>query len=343
MHQMRAVTLTGYVEVASFVGLDGRRMLRQAGIATEALDEPENRLPAEAVVRLLEDSARLSGCESVGLLMAEARSFASLGPLSLLLERLPNPREVVRACMVFQRHLNDVVLISLEDEGDSCLIRLDVAPGYWGVQIFDQLVGIAYRVLTAASGNRWKPACVHLVREAPDDLAPWRRYFAADIEFESNFNGLSCPTGSMVIPNALANEDMARHARRLLQLVPLANEPGPISDRVRRTITLLLPSGRATLDQVTAQLGLSPRSLQRQLELEGHHFAGLLDAVRKELAAAYLGGTDRSVTAVAGLLGYASTGSFSRWFAGTFGMSPQAWRTERDATTPAVPPPIWKP
>src|SRR5690606_39971262 len=76
MHQMRAVTLSNYLEVATFAGLDGRRMLRQAGISLEALQHPETRIPASAVVRLLERSAAESGCESFGLLVAERRTFA---------------------------------------------------------------------------------------------------------------------------------------------------------------------------------------------------------------------------------------------------------------------------
>ncbi|HEU4652162.1 MAG TPA: AraC family transcriptional regulator ligand-binding domain-containing protein, partial [Croceibacterium sp.] len=171
MHQMRAVTLSGYIEVAHAVGLDGARMLRQAGIAQESLDDPENRLPAGAVVRLLDRSAEESGCENFGLLMAERRTFASLGPVSLLLERLPNLRAVVRTSIVFQRHLNDVVSISLEDDGDTCLIKLDLWPEYWGAQMIDLLVGIAYQVLSGASGRRWKPDCVHTIRKAPEDLS----------------------------------------------------------------------------------------------------------------------------------------------------------------------------
>src|SRR4029079_7527072 len=161
MQQMRAVTLTGFIEVANSVGLDGVRLLRQAGISLENLEDSENRLPAGAVVRLLERSAEESGCETFGLLMGERRTFASLGPVSLLLERLPNLRAVVRASIVFQRHLNDVVTIGIEDIDDNCLIKLDLWPEYWGAQMLDLLIGIAYQVLVGASGGRWKPACVH--------------------------------------------------------------------------------------------------------------------------------------------------------------------------------------
>ena len=328
MHRMRAATLANYVEVANSVGLDGLRMLRQAGIAPEALADPENRLPASAVIGLVDRSAELSGCESFGLLMAERRSFASFGPLSLLLERLPNVREVIQATIDFEKHVNDVVAISLEDVGDTCLIRLDLEPGYWSVQAFDHMVAIAYRVLVAASGNNWQPDCVHLVRRTPADPVPWRRVFPIAIEFGATFNGLSSTGAAMRVANPNADEVMARHARQLLHLIPVDSANDAVNERVRRAITQLLPSGRATIGHVAAQLGLSARSLQRRLDHEGHQFAELLNWVRRELAAAYLGHSVHTITTIAGLLGYASPSSFTRWFAGTFGTSPQAWRSE---------------
>jgi AraC-like DNA-binding protein len=341
VHQMRAVTLANYLEVANSVGLDGQRMLRQAGISPNALADPENRLPASAVISLLDGSAELSGCESFGLLMAEARSFASLGPLSLLLERLPNVREIIRAAIDFQRHMNDIVAISLEDVGETCLIRLDLAPGFWSVQVFDHLVAMSYRVLTAASDGAWKPDCAHLVRKQPDDPAPWRRVLSVPIEFDATFNGLSSTAEAMQRPNPNADETMARNARRLLHLVHV-EAIDTTSERVRRSIALLLPSGRATIDQIAAQLGMSTRSLQRRLDDEGRQFAELLNGVRRELATAYLANSAHPITTVAGLLGYASPSSFTRWFAGTFGTSPQAWRAGVAANDDAVPPPVWR-
>ena len=342
MHQMRAVSLSSYLEVAASVGLDGQRLLRQAGISPETLADPEQRLPARVAIGLVDRSAELSGCESFGLQMAAARTFASLGPLSLLLERLPNVREVIRAAIDFQRHLNDVVEISLEDAGDACLVRIDLAPGHWSVQVFDYVVAMTYRILTGASGSRWKPDCVHLVRPAPENPAPWRRLFAAPIEFGATFNGLSSSPAALRVPNLLADETVATHARRLLHLVPVPPVHLGLGDRVRRSITLLLPSGRATIDQVAAQLGLSARSLQRRLDEEGHQFAELLAEVRRELATAYLANSAHPVTMVASLLGYASPSSFTRWFTAEHGMAPQAWRASNAARAEAGPPPTWR-
>jgi AraC-like DNA-binding protein len=336
VHRMRAATLANYIEVANSVGLDGVSMLRESGIAPEWLAAPDRRIPASAVIGLLDRSAELSGCEAFGLLLAERRTFASVGPLSLLLERLPNVREVIQATIDFSRHLDDVLDISVEDVGDTCLIRVDLAPGFWSVQAFDLVVGTAYRILVATSGNRWRPDCVHLVRRTPVDPAPWRRVFAVPIEFGATFNGLSSTADAMRVPNPKADEVMARHARQLLHLVPVDSAEVAVNERVRRAITLLLPSGRATIDQVAAQLGLSARSLQRRLDNEGHQFGELLNWVRRELATAYLINSAHPVTTIAGLLGYASPSSFTRWFAGTFGTSPQAWRAEHPGYQPKL-------
>ena len=327
MHQMRAVTLANYVEVADAIGLDGAQMLRQAGLSRNTLANPENRLPARAVVSLLERSANQSGCENFGLLMAEMRSFASLGPLALLLERLPNVREMVRAGIDFQRHMNDIFMPTVEEAGDSWLIRLDFVPGFWNVQAFDLSVALGYKVLRAATNNTWKPDCAHLVRKPPTDMAPWRRLFACPVEFDSTFNGFSTTQEAILRPNPNADEVMARNARHLLNLVHV-EKVDSTSDRVRRSITLMLPSGRGTIDQVAMQLGMSARSLQRRLDDDGRQFGDLLNEVRRELATSYLAESAQPITSVSGLLGYASPSSFSRWFAGAFGTSPQAWRAE---------------
>jgi AraC-like DNA-binding protein len=333
--------LTDYVDVARSVGLDGARMLREAGFAPEALADPENRLPADAVIKLLERSAEMSGNDSFGLLMAERRTFAKLGPVSLLLERLPNLREVVMTCIAYRGHLNDVTTISLEESEGTSIIRLDLLPGFWSVQAGDLFVGIAHRVLDGASHGRWRPSAIHVMRKPPKDLSIWKRFFPARIEFESAFNGLSCSSASLREPNPLADEAMARNARRLLGTVPLDTLPHPVSDGVRRAIGQLLPGGRATLDQVAGHQGMSVRSLQRRLEEEGETFGDLLNEVRRDLAVAYLGSSAQPVTTIAALLGYSSPSSFTRWFAATFGTTPQAWRANREVER-AGPPPTWR-
>lgn len=339
MHEVRAATLFEYIDVARSVGLDGYWMLRHAGISPTALEDPDNRIPALAAVRLLERSAQRSGCDNFGLLMAERRSFASLGPISLLLDRLGTVREVLEALMAYRRHMNDIVTVDLEEDGDTALVKIGFMAEYAQVQITDFATALGYKVLTGASHGSWVPTAVHMTRRAPVDLVPWRRIFPVPIAFENLFNGFSCPRAALDIPNPNADPLMARHAEQLLRLVPLPEEISPVSDRVRRVIAQMLPNGQARLEAVAAHLATGSRALQRSLDGEGTTFAALLAEVRRELAQVYLVGP-QSVTAISEQLGYASPSAFTRWFAGEFGLSPQAWRSQQ-RSRPKAPPPFW--
>ena len=327
VHQMRAATLTGYIEVARYVGLDPFEMLRKVGISPTILESPELRHAAEPIVNLLEESAARSGCKELGILMAECRTFAELGPLCLLLERLPTVRHVVRALSHYRRHFNDIINIGLEEEDDIALITLGLLPEFASPQITDFSLARLHRNLSGASGGRWLPMSVHVTHAAPDDQLAFRRFFPCRIEFGSSFDGFSCTSEMLDMRNPLADETRARHASQLLQLVDLGPEEAPTGDRARRAISLLLPTGRATLDRVATNLGLSPSRLRRRLEQEDRIFASLLNDVRRELAQTYLANSAHSITTISDLVGYTSISSFTRWFTGEFGMPPNSWRS----------------
>src|SRR3954470_12330045 len=231
---MRAATLTGYAEVARHVGLDPFELLRQHGLSPNFLNDPENRHAAEPIVQLLEESAERSGCQAFGVLMAECRSFSELGPLCLLLERLPTVRSVVIALSEYRRHFNDILNIALEEEGGTSLIMVDLLPEFAFPQITDFTVARLHRNISGASGGRWQPTSLHFTHEPPADTSIYRRYFACRIEWQSSFNGFSCTPDSLDLPNPLADEARARHASRLLDLIQLGPEDAPIGDQARR-------------------------------------------------------------------------------------------------------------
>ncbi|HVU29399.1 MAG TPA: AraC family transcriptional regulator ligand-binding domain-containing protein [Sphingomicrobium sp.] len=324
---VRAVTLTGYPEVSTLVGLDPYEMLRAAGISPATITDPENRISARSVCKLLEDSALASGSETFGLAMAECRSFASLGPVALLLEHLGGVREVVEALTEYRRHLNDIVILGIEEARGEHVLRVELMAKFATPQAADLAIGVAHVALTGASRLRWRPFAVHLTRSAPRDRGPHRRFFGSSVEFGSAFNGFICPIGPME-GWPWADCDMAAHARRLLKLVPFAPETAPVCESVKRIISLLLPVGRASLANVAAHLGKSPRSLQRALAAEGRQFGDLLNEVRRHLVVQHLSNRANSITWVGAMLGFFSSSSFSRWFATEFGVPPRIWRSE---------------
>jgi AraC-like DNA-binding protein len=335
--QTRAAALTDYFEVARFVGLDPDEMLRRVKISPAALEDPDNLLPARTVGRLLEESAQLSGCPSFGLLMAESRNLASLGPISLLLTHQATAREALTALVQYQSVFNEIVSLSIEEADGLTILGTGFAGATIRVQPVELLMGVLCRTISEVVGGRWHPDFAYFTHAAPADTSVHARVFQCPVIFEGDFNGLVCSTASLDAPNPRAESAMARHARRYLDMLVRDSPDGAVSERALRSLYLLLPAGRATLEQLGANLGMHPRALQRQLEREGRTFATLLNEARRELALRYLASPAHSVGNVAQLTGYSTPSSFSRWFATEFDMSPAAWRAEerRDEAIPA--------
>lgn len=326
--QVRAAALTNYVEVARFVGLDPYRMLRRAGIKPESFADPEALIAGAPVGWLFEESARESGCLGFGLLMAECRTLSSLGPLSLLLRHQATAREVVEAFVHYQGLLSETLALGIEELGETSIIHVDYVAGLSQRQAVELLMGLVCRTVAEVVAGRWHMDSAHFVHPAPDDTSIHRRIFQCPLVFEDEFNGFVCPTECLDAPNPAAESVLAEHARRYLDMLIPDPADGTISERARRSLYLLLPAGRATLEQTARNLGLHPRTLQRLLTAEGRSFATLLNEVRRELALRYLSGATHNITAIAHLTGYASPSSFTRWFAAEFGMAPAQWRAE---------------
>lgn len=79
-----------------------------------------------------------------------------------------------------------------------------------------------------------------------------------------------------------------------------------------------MPQGEPKLTDIAAHINLTPRTLQRRLEEEGHTFNALLDRERKNIAHDLLAHSEHSITEISFLLGFSDPSNFSRaskrWF-----------------------------
>jgi AraC-like DNA-binding protein len=321
----RAVTLANYAVVARHVGLNPHAMLSRAGLNPASLDDPENWIPAIPVLNLLEDSAARSDRDDFGVLLGECRSFASLGPVSLLLYHENTVRGVISSMIEYRQLINELLQLSLQDDGETAVLEWNLTPGLRSSQGINLLATVAYRVLTG-SGCSFEPDCIHFRQRKPSHLFTFGRVFGCALEFESSFDGISFGSASLNRTNDFADHDLTIHARRLLNLLPNIRPDDSVAVRTRSIIPMMITKGQADIENVARSMGLSVRSLQRRLADERQSFSGILNETRKELARRYLADSNQSITSVAQLTGYSSASSFARWFVLEFGTSPGAWR-----------------
>lgn len=101
------------------------------------------------------------------------------------------------------------------------------------------------------------------------------------------------------------------------------------SARVRSVLMELLPIGKCTIDDVTKNLRMSRRTLQRRLRQEQTNYQKILNHSRELLARHYLTNTDLTSAEISFMIGYDDPSSFSRAFHLWTGMTPEMLRMSR--------------
>lgn len=324
---VRAASLTNYAEVALALGLDPYRMLADVGLSSNVLKEPDLRIPANRVGLLLENSASKSGIESFGLRMAETRHLSNLGPVGMLIRDQPTLRDSLAVLLRYLVLVNDALSLALEEAGGMVIIRSEVIIGTPQPvrQATEMAIGVILRMMRQILGSEWRPRRVCFMHAAPRDTATHLRMFGPCVEFNHDFNGIVCSKAELDTPNPSADPAMMRYAQQLLDTTVAVQAPSML-DEVKRTVLLLLPSGRCSIEQVSAHLGQVCRTVQRRLAEQGVSFSTLVNELRIELATRHVEGSERPLTEVSGLLGFSAPSAFTRWYSAQFGCSPKQGR-----------------
>ncbi|HEY1438217.1 MAG TPA: AraC family transcriptional regulator [Casimicrobiaceae bacterium] len=333
--QVRSATLTNYAEVARKVGLDPGRMLREFGLPQGCLQDPELKVPIDAVRGLLEASAERSGVEAFGLLMAETRRLSNLGPLGLLIRDQPTMRLAVEALARYANRLNAALFLTIEDAGEVVVLREELIAGGSGSvrQSTELAIGVALRVLQTLLGRDWKPRRVCFAHDAPADPSVHKRVFRRIVEFGHDFNGIVCARKDLERSNPNADPLMARYAQGLVEQ-NFGAKRTDMTAQVRELVVGLLGTGRCTIDVAAQHLGVTRRTIHRHLAQEGRTFSDIVDAVRRELAGRYLSDQHRRLTEVSSLLGFSAPSGFSRWYRRQFSASPSQPRRRAPRRSP---------
>jgi len=328
--------LKNYLNVSQQFNFNPYYLLSNAGLNPAQLNDPKQRIPVDKAIALLEQSAEISGCEVFGLLMAEQRQIADFGELSLLLSYQHTLRDALQTIVMYRNFINNALEMYIEEAGNTVIIHLEVvgASTEYSRQAIELALGVTHRFCAMLLSQKWRPLGVHFTHSAPQNLAIHQRVFGCALEFGSEFNGIVCTVAELDKANPQANTAMADHAKRYLDIDLLQNEnESSIIFDIRKSIYLLLPMGRATIDQVANLHGINVRTLQRRLEASQTSFSILTNDVRRALVFRYLQNMNYSLGQVSDILGYSMPSSFTRWFIGQFGVSPLAWRNDHKGST----------
>ncbi|HFN4795212.1 AraC family transcriptional regulator [Pseudomonas aeruginosa] len=310
-----------------------RELLAAAGIDPGSLDNPQQRISADAVTRLW-----LSLTEELG---DEFFAFDSGGMprgafaiicRSVLLE--PDLGRALRQCLAgFNLFLRDI-RAHLELRGNRAAIVLQVRiedatlRGVAEEIYLSMAIGVACwlvgRRITLERTRFGHPRPPH----GADPLlwGPWIQFDCARTEVEFAAAQLALP----VVRNFAGLKQFLRQAPEGV-VVRFRNRSG-LSAKVYRHLKDSTELHWPSQAQMAMRFALSESAFRRQLEREGFSYQVLKHEVRKALAFDYLNDVSLSITEIAIRCGFQEPSAFHRAFRQWTGMSPGRYRSAQTIT-----------
>lgn len=306
------------------LGGDPEAVLRDAGLEPSALNHSENRIPYAAIARLLDRSARSTGCEHIGLLAGRLHHLADLGLVGELVRNSPTVGRALEALTVYQHLNSEGGLAFLLHRGD--YVDLGYAPyhtaGPGVAQVCDAALATGMNIMLELCGPGWKPYEVFLPHAKPHDVAQHRAFFKVVPRFDAEYSVLRFPARDLArtVPDA----DPQAH-RRCEQAARVAGAPD-FMQQVHRGLRWLMLENRHSGDDLAQLLSMHRRTLNRRLKVEGTTFQRVLDEVRFAIARDLLSNSNAHLDDIAATLGYAAVTPFMRTFRRWSGTTPGQWR-----------------
>ena len=285
------------------------------------------RYPAEAYCQLLLRAAERLNDPLLGLHLGQSIQPAHLGALGYVLLACENLGAALLRIQRYHRLLLDINPIQHHVEGDSMVLQWGVARGKPGA-LFDE-TGITAIVQFARSlcGRRLPVRGVDFVNPPPRQTQPFVDHFGCPVRWGQPVTRLVIPLQSLQTP--LHQPDpvllglMEEQVEAALAHLP---DSGDLIELTRRVVRQLARHGVPELEQVAAELRLSPRVFYRRLAERGQQFRQLRDQALRELAELHLADARLTLADVSELLGYTEQSAFSRAFKRWSGQSPMNWR-----------------
>lgn len=320
---IRSACLSHFAQVAAQFHLPTEALLQAAGLSPSCLHEPDLRVPAASVGRLLEMAAVASGDEAFGLRMAEHRRLSNLGPFGLLLREEATLGDVLHSIVKHIRMHNEAMVVQLELSNGLAIVREEIVTEHasWLRQPTELAMGVTHRMLAGLLGPSWRPRWTCFEHRAPRDASVHRRVFGPHVEFGHSFTGLVCDAADLALANPLADPLMAKYVRALMPK-PSTLEPDFVQ-QVRQAIVLSMSSGDCQASDVARHLGCDKRTLARRLNKSGTTFLQLLNACRLDMAQRLLTEGECSLAEIGVRVGFSAPSAFSRWYVHTQGITPR--------------------
>lgn len=313
------------------LGEDMDPVLARFGMDLNSID-PAAEIDRGLEMRILTEAALRIRDPLAGLKVGQHFALAGYGPFVMLLMTCDNAYQAFQVGIRYQDLTFLFGRLSFEPGEHSSALVLTPPPlpvVVRRVRIDGEVSGTVklLRDMQAGLGTSIGPLRIDMPYPAPLEAPAYQEHFGCPVNFAGDQARIWIPNEYLAIRMPTADPVAHRMYRDQCDALLLSRSQSGegLAERVRAHLSLFSDSFPVA-HEVAAALGISERTLRRQLEAEQMSFRHLLDEVRAAKARKLLGGAGLSVESVARQLGYAEPASFIRAFQRWTGTTPAAYR-----------------
>lgn len=333
MYLIRSGAIEGYESLVYQQGHNPHDILKDVGMSSAQLREPEALISYIKVAELLDITARVCGDPLFALKLAEKQTAMAIGELVLSTSQQSTLGESIQFSNKHMRLHARGVHLSLEVKEQIAQIHLNF--DFTNASCLQQLillsVGQIFNVISTLLGevNSQLKMDVqqHIQEPCKNSLNEYRDHLTAN----SSFNGIHFPSIWLQRQSKYNEKMLKEHFTKRVQFLE-SIYPENLQSQVRYICSNLLASGECTIERVSAGLNLHPRVLQKRLNNENTSFSQLLQLTRTMTAKQQLLHGSLSVLDIALNLGYSEASIFCRNFKKWTGLPPRQWKVKNKKT-----------
>ena len=309
------------------LGLSLPTVLRQANLPLGLFSKEKILVTTEELFALYRGIAEVSRDPAIGLKLGSEQRLERYSPVAIAALYTRSFRDAVQR-MARYKQLTCPEEIRVVSQGDQCAVRFQwlLARESEPAVLIDVCFAWILAIGRRGTGGPLTPLRLELMR-SPAHREILEEHFGCRVHFRAANNDLIFRKSDLDRPFVTHNAELLAMLAPQLE-AELADQRlrQTVQDQVKQTLKRLLAGQRPTIQEVSQELNLSARTLQRRLTEVGVTFQQVLEEARRELARHYLLQSSLELNETAYLLGYESANSFFRAFHHWEGTSPGQWR-----------------
>lgn len=315
-------------------GIDGREFLAARGVNYERDSDPGLRYPISVMSSIWEDAVIETGANDFGLVAGSLITPNTLSVLGMAMWSACTLKEQLECFIRYQYVLANASRMKLVEQGEHLISTTFIHRNADGSLLIpdcsqDAICAAMHTLRRTLYRRNYSPQKVELMRARPANPDRYEAFFGCPVVFEQPAIRVYIRLQDALAPIPGGSPYLAKAAERLLEEYAAQSRMSPdIIGQLRQALTLLMPQGKATMDQVVKQLHTSKRTFHRKLEERGTSFREQMEDFRRELACSYMKQNELTVGDISFMLGFSSSSNFTRAFKRWTGHTPQDYRQQ---------------